>query len=328
MSKKTEQLKRLHIEFITARMQDAAWLAPASKGFWQWYKSAPLNQVLSVQQLHILAEDILAKASSEELRSDVRMISEAVIAHPINDNTQLKDLIDSKQVADFARYIGKQKAQREALIHEVIGNQGFAAMLSQTLSHAITDYLDNNIGKVAGVGKLVKFGKGALEKATNAKLDEGLNTYLNKNISNITRKTESIAKKHLDDARIEKIILDGWQRAQNKKVSEIQRLTDDDSITHAESLVHDGYNHIRQSTFLQTQVKDAVSLWYEAHQEQSVGEVAAILSITDDDVVKFTQDVITPALAFIAQSEWLEDVLNHELDVFYNQPTVTKLLSS
>lgn len=323
-----QQLQQLHKTYLLNQCQNNQWLTQVSQQFWAWLCEQPLEQRLSADNLLYFAnQQVLSQSVNQGLRQDIRLISQAVIDHPINTTTKLADLIADTQVHDVAKYIANQDKQRNALIHEVIGNPNFAAMLSQTISHAMTDFMDNNLGKIAGVGKLVKFGKGALEKATNATIDDSLNNYLNKNISHLTAKTETIAQRHLNNQRMQAIIENSWQRVKNKPVAEVKKYLYSDSVQYSESIINQSYDNVRSSEFIRTQVTDAIKLWYTTHRQDKLGDIFTQLNIDSTSVQTTINDILVPLMADLSQSNWFAQQIDAFLTPFYTSTAVKTLLT-
>ena len=173
------------IEAQVAFMQQ--WLhaqaQPLTTQAWQWFGEQPLSKYISSDDLqHLINDWFLKQPLSEVVRRDIRDILHTVIYHPVNDNVPLSELVDDTQVATLADYVGSHEQQRNILIHTLIGNETFTDLLTQTLYHAINDFMETTLDKAGGVGKLMKLGRSSFEKATNRNLDEKLQSYLHRNI--------------------------------------------------------------------------------------------------------------------------------------------------
>lgn len=128
-------------------------------------RAQPLSQYVRVEDLQRLINDwLLSQPMSEVMRADIRAILHTLIYHPANDTVPLSELIDDVQVETLATYIGSHEQQRNILIHALIGNETFANLLTQTLYHAINDFMESTLDKAGGVGKLMKLGRSSLRK--------------------------------------------------------------------------------------------------------------------------------------------------------------------
>lgn len=315
--------------------------------FWQWLGTQPLTRYLSADDIsRVINQWLLKQQMSETLRRDIRTILRTIVFHPANDNVALSELIDTAQVMALAQYIASHETQRNTLIHSLIGNDAFADMLTQTLYHAIDDFMNSTLDKVGGVGKLMKFGRSSFEKATNNNLDDKLQAYLRRNIRDLSHKAESSAQAHLSNEEVARLIEMGWSRIKDLPVSTVQHFLYDsdqaneganlecDKASHSlnpastnstlsqlEAGLQTSYNRLRMSPYIHTLVNSAVQTWFEQHLGNSIADVASGLYINDAAI---TALLPTLSLLFndIAHSAWLEDELRQLLQEFYAQPDI------
>ncbi|MBR5494894.1 MAG: hypothetical protein IKV71_04565, partial [Psychrobacter sp.] len=200
------------IEAQVAFMQQ--WLRmqaePLSMQAWQWFAAQPLNKYVSADDLQQLINDwLLNQPMTDVIRKDIRDILHTIIYHPVNDNVPLSELVDDTQVETLANYVGSHDQQRNILIHTLVGNETFADLLTQTLYHAINDFMETTLDKAGAAGKLMKFGRSSFEKATNRNLDEKLQAYLHRNIKDLARRAEANAQEHLSNDEVARLLITG-----------------------------------------------------------------------------------------------------------------------
>lgn len=336
--------------------------------FWGWLGEQPLNRYLTEAVVISLINDwALAQPLSERLRSDIRDIAHSLIFHPSNDHVLLSELVDDEQITQMASYIASHQSQRQLLIHRLIGNDGFADLLTQTLYHAINDFMESSLEKAGGVGKLMKLGRSSFEKATNHNLDDKLQAYLHKNIKDLTRRAELNAQQQLSNDEVSRLLQSGWARIKDKPVSSLQRYFDDTAtatedanasvivdadadltgatgtaslktpnmtLNRLEANLHTSYNRLRVSPYAHSLVSAAVQTWYQQHATESIAQVLASYHL--DLASLKTQPVLMPILASLNElltellhSHWLEQQLRQMLQAFYEQPSIqAQLLTS
>ena len=204
--------------------------------FWQWLGTQPLTRYLSADDIsHVINHWLLKQQMSETLRRDIRAIVHSITFHPSNDDSPLSEILDESQISALAHYVGSHESQRGILIHSLIGNDAFADMLTQTIYHAIDDFMSSTLDKAGGVGKLMKMGRSSFERATNNNLDSKLQAYLHRNIKELSLKAESSAQAHLSNEEVARLIEMGWSRIKNLPISTLQRyLYDDDNTSNTE----------------------------------------------------------------------------------------------
>ena len=304
---------------------------PLSREAWQWFGEQPLNKYVSREQLqHLINDWILSQPMSETMRTDIRDILHTVIYHPVNDNVPLSELVDDTQVEMLANYVGSHEQQRNVLIHTLVGNETFADLLTQTLYHAINDFMETTLDKAGGVGKLMKLGRSSFEKATNRNLDEKLQAYLNRNIKDLARKAEANAQAHLSNEEVARLLITGWARIKEQPVSHVQTYLrdepDDSSIAHIEAGIQQSYNRLRLSPYVHSLVAAGIDTWYANHQTDSIATIAASLYIDEQAMSQFSTALL-PIVQDALKSPWFEAHTREMLQAFYEQPTIKKGLT-
>ena len=294
---------------------------------WQWLGEQPISRYIKSEDLQYIIKDwLLSQPMSEVMRKDIRDILHSVIYHPINDTVPLSELIDDGQIDTVAHYIGSHEQQRSILIHTLIGNETFADLLTQTLYHAINDFMENTLDKAGGVGKLMKMGRSSFEKATNRNLDEKLQTYLNRNIKDLARRAEANAQEHLSNEEVARLLITGWARIKDQPISHIQTYLnadpDNGSIYHLEASVQQSYERLRVSPYLHSLITIGVTTWYDAHQTDTFASLAASLNI-DEAAISQLSIALLPLAHDAIDSPWFDAHIREMLQAFYNQATIT-----
>ena len=304
---------------------------PLSMEAWQWLGAQPLANYISSDDLqHLLNDWLLDHPLSEVMRADIRDILHSIIYHPANDNVPLAELVDDTQVATLANYVGSHEQQRNILIHTLVGNETFADLLTQTLYHAINDFMENTLDKAGGVGKLMKLGRSSFEKATNKNLDEKLQTYLHRNIKDLAHRAEANAQQHLSNEEVARLLTTGWTRIKEQPISHIQTYLrdepDNSSIDHIEASIQQSYNRLRMSPYLHSLVAASVDTWYRNHQSDTIAQVAESLHIDEAAIMKLSTTLL-PIINDAFESEWLTAHLHEMLQEFYSQPNIKNIFN-
>ncbi len=298
---------------------------------WQWLGAQPMNKYLSTDDLQHLVNDwLLKQPMSEVMRKDIRDILHTVIYHPVNDNVPLSELVDDTQIETLANYVGSHDEQRNVLIHTLVGNETFADLLTQTLYHAINDFMETTLDKAGGVGKLMKLGRSSFEKATNRNLDEKLQTYLHRNIKDLTRRAEANAQEHLSNEEVARLLVTGWARIKELPVSHLQTYLRDEpgnsSIDHIEASIQQSYNRLRLSPYLHSLVAASIDTWYANHQDDTIATVAASLYV-DESAIAQLSTAILPLIHDALDSPWFTAHIREMLQAFYEQPAIREGLA-
>ena len=299
---------------------------------WQWLGAQPMQQYISCEDLqHVLNDWLLTQPMSELMRADIRDILHTLIYHPINDDVPLSELIDDSQIDTLANYIGSHEQQRNILIHSLIGNDTFADLLTQTLYHAINDFMDTTLDKAGGVGKLMKLGRSSFEKATNRNLDDKLQAYLHRNIKDLTRRAEVNAQEHLSNQEVARLLITGWARLKDEPVSQLQDYLSDEpdnnSLELIEANVQQSYNRLRISPYLHSLVRASIETWYDNHQSDTFAQLATGLHI-DEQAIATLSTALLPLAYDAIDSEPFTDHIRSMLHAFYAQPDIQQSLAN
>ena len=317
------------VEFMQQWLYQQA--EPLSLEAWLWFGEQPLNKYISRDHLqHLINDWLLKQPISDMVRKDIRDILRAVIYHPVNDNVPLSELVDDTQVETLANYVGSHDEQRNALIHTLVGNETFADLLTQTLYHAINDFMETTLDKAGGVGKLMKLGRSSFEKATNRNLDEKLQAYLHRNIKDLARRAEANAQEHLSNEEVARLLVTGWARIKDQPVSHLQTYLRDEpnnsSIDHIEASIQQSYNRLRLSPYLHSLVAAGIDTWYTNHQTDTIATIAASLYIDDQAMSQFSTALL-PIVQDALKSPWFAAHTREMLQAFYDQPTIKEGLT-
>lgn len=324
-----ERLIEAQVAFIQQWLQQQA--EPLVMQMWQWLGAQPMSRYINSEDLQRLINDeLLSQPMSAAIRTDIRDILRNVIYHPVNDNVPLSELIDDTQVETLASYVGSHEQQRNILIHTLVGNETFADLLTQTLYHAINDFMEGTLDKAGGVGKLMKMGRSSFEKATNRNLDEKLQSYLHRNIKDLARRAEANAQEHLSNEEVTRLLTTGWTRIKDQPVSHIQTYLREDadhsSIDHLEASAQQSFNRLRLSPYLRSLVAASVETWYANHQSDTIATLAAGLNI-DEQALAQLSTALLPIAYDAIESEELRAHIEEMLQAFYAQPQLKDILT-
>ncbi len=304
---------------------------PLALEAWHWFGAQPLSNYITCDHLqHLMKDWLLNQPMTDVMRKDIRDILHTIIYHPVNDNVPLSELVDDTQIQTLANYIGSHEQQRNVLIHTLVGNETFADLLTQTLYHAINDFMETTLDKAGGVGKLMKLGRSSFEKATNRNLDEKLQTYLHRNIKDLTRRAEANAQAHLSNQEVARLMVMGWDRIKDQPISELQTYLSDEpdnsSIDHIEASIQQSYNRLRLSPYLHSLVSASIDTWYANHQSDTIATIAASLHINEEAMAQCSSALL-PIVYDAIETPWLTAHIRDMLEAFYAQPAIKESLA-
>lgn len=329
MNDKTNALVAAHLAHILAGLQSFDVIAPEVDALMDWLSTQSLAAVLPLERLQRIARaQALDLPLTERLRDEIVQTIQTALDHPSNASTTVVDLVPNKNAQQVIDYLSNQRTHREALIHEVFSNPAYANMLSQTISHAISDYMENNVlSKKMGMGGLMKIGKSMIEKATDSNLDDALQQYLNKNINGLIGVSERMANKHLSDAQVNSILTQAWQKISQKPVTEARRFAPAQTVADSAVMISDVWDHLRQTPFIQAQVETGLAAWHARNAERNLIDLLSDVNVTPDTIRAELQDGILPIIKAAIDSGYVSVRIEALLRQFYESAETQALLA-
>lgn len=329
MHAQTEALIAAHLEHVLSQLGSADFLAPEADALMEHFGQCVVSELLPRDTLHgLLKAQILELPISDGLRREIISVIQTALDHPANATTTLADLVPTQSIDNLINYLSSQKSHREHLIHEIFRNPTYAQMLSQTISHAINDYMENNVlaKKVPGVGGLMKMGKSMLEKATDSSLDQALQQYLNKNISNLIGVSERMAKTHLNDQQVRNMLEQGWKQLKDRPLSDLRRHAPAQTVEESGLVAQEIWNHVRQTLLAASQLRVGVLAWYDRNAERNLADLLNDLHITPEVLQREIEQVVVPLIRHAIDKGYPRQRIEQSLRSFYTSPVAQQLL--
>ncbi len=323
MANTLNKLKDAHLEFIITHCTSFEVIEPEVNGILDWLGNTPLHKLIPEEHIQLLlSKQVLGNPIATKLLEQSTKIVQYVLDHPENGTTPLSSLIPDAVVEEIAQYLSRQQKQRQQMLHELLNNSSYVEMMSQTISHAITDYMNNNplTKNVPGMGGIMKFGKAALERATSTNLDDTLKNYLGKNIKNLTEVSERLANKHLNDQQVYALVKNTWAKVKGKPVSTVREYASKEVVEDSARLSALTWEHLRALKFIQTQLKDGVTEWYANNKDRTLMDMLSDFHIDAETIKTEVQEIFIPIAEMLLEEGYLRNRISALLDLFYNSP--------
>jgi hypothetical protein len=202
-------------------------------------------------------------------------------------------------------------------------------VLSTTISHAIKDYMENNVvtKKIPGAAGLMKFGKGMLEKATDSNFDDALQSYLTRNIRNIMNISEKKTQETLSNNKMHRLAADIWAKVKTKSVDSVAQLADAPTVDASSHLVVVVWNHIRTTQYVQSIVSEGVAGWYARNSNRSLVELLADVNVSPDFIVAEIEPALNLAIRHLTDNGYLRGRIEPLLRQFYASTAVKTIIA-
>lgn len=327
---KVEKLLQAQLKHILEQIQSADIINQEIDALIGTLAQEPISKFISVENIQSIAQQyILQHPIQEHLLEQVSSQIQFAIFHPQNAHVTLQQLVPDATVENIAQYLSSQKEHREALIHRIFRNATFAQMLSQTISHTVNDYMENNVltKKIPGVGGLMKLGKGMIERATDSNLDDALQGYLNKNINNIIAMSEKLANRHLNDQQVHQLIIQGWKSVRKQPVSVAQKFVTVENINEVATVVSQTWEHLRQTDYIKAQINDGIAHWYDQHRHTPLATFMKDINLDSASIQQEVKTIIMPIIQQLISNGYISTRVEVLLRDFYDTDIVREILA-
>ena len=324
-----EQLIEAHIQFLNDEFSQSKTIQNEFVEFYHWFRKQNLKQLWTVEQIHqLIQQQILNTRASDFLIEQIAEHIRFALVHPANDHTKIADAIPVLTVDKVAQYVASKSGHRQRLIHTVVHNPAFSAMITQLIQHAIQDYLDNSVmvKHVPGVSRFMKMGKSVLESVTDSNLDQAIQHYLQKNIQKLSQMSEQVLNHHFNDEKLYHFQANLWHKIKDLPLNVLKNYIEVDDLPQTVGLGHEIWDHLRQTTYLEQQVKDGISAWYARNQDRSFDVLLRDLNIDEALIQNQLQQLLEPIILNLVQSEYLAQRARHYLEKFYYSSSTLEIL--
>ena len=330
MHPKAEQLLQAQLQFILKQLQSEQTVVEETNALFAHLADKTIEQLISQEHLQaLISTQALNYPLQAHFTDQVVAQIQFALNHESNQQVNVADLVPEDSVEIVAHYLSSQKNHREAFIHRIFSNPAYAQMLSQTISHAINDYMANNMiaKKMPGMGSLMKMGKNVLERATDSNLDSALQGYLSKNINNLIAVSEKMANKHLNDQQVYQLIKQGWQTIAQQPVSNINQYVTDDGINNGAQVISRTWDSLRSNDYIATQVKDGVTHWYSNNKQHTLGKILRDLNVDGSLIEQELKLAIMPVISQLIEDGYVAKRIESLLHEFYTSDEVAAIFA-
>lgn len=324
-----EQLIEAHLQFLNDEFTQSETIKNEFVEFYHWFRKQKLKQIWTVEQIHqLIDQQILKTPASDFLIEQIAEHIRFALVHPANDQTKIADTIPVLTVDKIAQYVASKSGHRQRLIHTIVNNPAFSAMITQLIQHAIHDYLDNSVmvKHVPGVSRFMKMGKSVLESVTDSNLDQAIQHYLQKNIQKLSQMSEQVLNQHFNDDKLYHFQANLWHKIKDLPLNVLKNYIEIDDLPHTVGLGHEIWDHLRQSEYMAQQVKDGISAWYARNQDRNFDLLFHDLNIDEALIQNQLQHLLEPIIQNMLQSDYLTQRARHYLEKFYYSDSTLAIL--
>lgn len=324
-----EQLIEAQLNFLDHSFSQTETVASEFTQFYQWFRKQPLQKIWNFKQINALIQkQILNTQASQFLIDQIAEHIKFALIHPANDQTSIAEIIPVLTVDKIAQYVASKKDHRQRLIHTMVNNPAFSAMITQLIQHAIQDYLDNSViaKSVPSVSRFMKMGKSVLENVTDTNLDSTISKYLQKNILKLSQMSETVLNQHFDDDKLYHFQANLWHKIKAMPVSVFRNYIEVQDLPQTVDLGHEIWDFMRQSDYMKQQVHDGLYAWYVRNQERPFDLLLRDLNIDESLIQHELHALLNPIIQHMIGSGYLRERSRQYLAQFYYAEDTLKIL--
>ncbi|MCL6233756.1 hypothetical protein M5F03_00970 [Acinetobacter sp. ANC 5579] len=325
-----EQLIDAQLNFLDQSFSHNDTVATEFTHFYQWFRKQSLQQIWSFDQINaLLQKQILNTPASQFLIEQIAEHIKFALIHPANDSTTIAEIIPVLTIDKIAQYVASKQGHRQRLIHTMVNNPAFSAMISQLIQHAIQDYLDNSViaKSVPGVSRFMKMGKSVLENVTDTNLDNAVSKYLQKNILKLSQMSETVLNQHFDDHKLYHFQANLWHKIKALPVSVLKNYVEVQDLPQTVAMGHEIWDFMRQAEYMKQQVHDGVYAWYVRNAERPFDLLLRDLNIDEALIQHELQNLLYPIVQQMIESGYLRERSRLYLEQFYYSSEALKILN-
>lgn len=327
---KTEALLQAHVEHTIQQIQNFDVVRAEVVAFFEQLTETPLSTLVPLNIIQRIAKErVLDVSLSNQLRTEITNLIKDALKNQEGKKTLISDLIPDATAEAVISMLSSDNERRQMIIHEIFSNPATGEVLSTTISHAIKDYMENNVvtKKIPGAAGLMKFGKGMLEKATDSNFDDALQNYLSRNIRNIMKISEKKTQETLSNHKVHRIAAGLWAEYKTKSISSVSKLVDIPTIDASSHLATVVWNHIRTTKYVQSIVSEGVSGWYARNSNRSLVELLADVNVTPNFIVGEIEPALTLTLKHLVDNGYLKSRIEPLLRQFYASDEASAIIA-
>lgn len=325
-----EQLIDAQLNFLDQSFSHNDTVATEFTHFYQWFRKQSLQQIWSFDQINaLLQKQILNTPASQFLIEQIAEHIKFALIHPANDSTTIAEIIPVLTIDKIAQYVASKQGHRQRLIHTMVNNPAFSAMISQLIQHAIQDYLDNSViaKSVPGVSRFMKMGKSVLENVTDTNLDNAVSKYLQKNILKLSQMSETVLNQHFDDHKLYHFQANLWHKIKALPISVLKNYVEVQDLPQTVAMGHEIWDFMRQSEYMKQQVHDGVYAWYVRNAERPFDLLLRDLNIDEALIQHELRNLLNPIVQQMIESGYLRERSRLYLEQFYYSSEALKILN-
>ncbi len=255
-------------------------------------------------------------------------IARELHGHKAHDKATLNDLVSDRDFDELLDKYDEMELLRERIIHEIVSNPVYTALISDLLYNGITRYINDNplSNKLPGAKSMLKFGK-SLADRSGVDWQKGVRAYIKHNTRAALRESERFLLNQLSDEKLRDSAHQTWDRIKNEPVSRFRDYVSADDVEEFFVIGFEFWRNFRQTAYYSDLICAAIDFFFKEYGKKSLNTLLNDLGVTRDMIVAEAQRYAPRAVKALNKEGVIEAIAREQLRGFYESEVVAQLLS-
>lgn len=338
MDKAIQRLLEAHVQHELAKFQSRKLqqsIREEVAAAFEWANELKLGQIISAEQItDLIDRNVVAMPLPRGITELAVSMSQRVLAAKSNKTTSIEDICARPVYDEAVAKIGSMESFRRALIHRLVTSSVYTNQISNALYTGIKEYMltENMLAqKVPGLASLIKLGTFAVNKTMKpleAAVEKTVKAYIEANLGNTIRRSETSINEHFDEAHIVEFGDDLWASLAATRLSAYTKLVDGKDMADIVAIGRDFWQHFRKTPHFKAVYTDLVQAIFDRYADTPLSQLAADFGVNEKLVIKELTQTLSKAVQTAKRSGYLEQRIRARLEDFYHSPQAMQLLAA
>jgi hypothetical protein len=259
-------------------------------------------------------------------------VARSVHSHPVHQQTTLNDILPDRHFEQVLDKVLELKDIRAYLLHELVINPVYAALVSDVVYYGLRDYLlEQSLGSkknVQRVGALVSWGKELITRLPpelEQMLELNLRQYIQKNISRILAESQSFLA-HINPDNLRNNILDVWDDVKQHRISTYQQLVTSLDVEELIVLSYEFWRDFRKTDYFKVLLDAGIDAFFRLYGTTTLDILLEEVGVTRQMLIADALRFAPPILSMMHEKNLLEPLVREHLAPFYASDIVQQIL--
>lgn len=296
--------------------------------------NAPLLTLNDCVNADIIKETVHRYAVELELGAGVfdiiGDIARTIHSHEVHARTTLGDLMPDQHLEQLLDKVLEMQKVREYIIHELVANPVYSALVSDVLYHSLrAQLMQQTVGaQKLGGGALLSWGKDLLRNLPagfEESVEFNLRRYIQKSISSVLAESERFLLS-MDIAKLKDALLDIWDDLKTHNTNTHVQLLSSLDVEEMFVLVYEFWRDFRETEYFSALINAGIDAFFNRYGSTTLDVLLDEVGIKRDMLVADAVRFAPPVLKVLREKNLLEPTVRRQLQPFYESAELAAIL--